>query len=250
MAWYFQASPHDTHDWDATQVPVLFNGMLNGMSNGEVNGQPRKLLALAARNGYFFVLDRTTGKNLLSTPYLRVNWSKGVDANGSPIPDKEKMPQLDGALVSPNQGGATNWPPPSFSPQTGLFYVNASRAYSVYYIFDPDANPQGWGGIDHGDATLENMVEAIDYRTGKIRWSHHWESGSRSGLMSTAGNLLFCGDGSSNFVALDATTGEPLWHAGLGNSVGNGPITYELDGEQYVVVAAGDAIWAFVLRGK
>src|SRR5208282_945225 len=122
MVWYFQASPHDTHDWDATQVPVLFDG--------EMNGQPRKLLALAARNGYFFVLDRTTGKNFLSVPYLRVNWSKGVDKNGSPIPDPGKMPQLDGALVSPNQGGATNWPPPSFSPQTGLFYVGASRAYS------------------------------------------------------------------------------------------------------------------------
>jgi alcohol dehydrogenase (cytochrome c) len=242
MAWYFQASPHDTHDWDATQVPVLFNG--------EMDGQPRKLLALAARNGYFFVLDRTTGKNLLSTPYLRVNWSKGVDKNGSPIPDPAKMPQLDGALVSPNQGGATNWPPPSFSPQTGLFYVNASRAYSVYYIFDPDANPQGWGGIDHGGATLETMVEAIDYRTGKIRWSHPWESGSRSGLMSTAGNLLFAGDGSNNFIALDAGTGEPLWHAGLGSSVSNGPISYELDGEQYIVVAAGEAIWSFVLRNK
>ncbi len=242
MQWYFQASPHDTHDWDATQVPVLFDA--------DWEGQPRKMLALAARNGYFFVLDRATGKNLLSTPYVKVNWAKGVDKNGSPIPDPAKMPQLDGSLVSPNQGGATNWPPPTFSPQTGLFYVNASRAYSVYYVFDPDANPMGWGGIDEGGATLETMIEAIDYRTGKIRWVHPWQTGSRAGLMSTAGNLLFAGDGSNNVIALDATTGAILWHAGLGSSVSNGPISYELDGEQYVVVGAGETLWAFVMRSK
>jgi len=235
MVWYFQASPHDTHDWDATQVPVLFDD------------GPRKLLALAARNGYFFVLDRTTGKNILSMPYVPVNWSKGVDKNGEPIPDPAKMPQVDGALVSPNQGGATNWPPPTFSPQTGLFYVNASRAFSVYYLFDAGPEPQGWGGNDRGGGSLGSWVEAIDYKTGQIRWSHKWESGSRSGLMSTAGNLVFAGDGSNNFVALNATTGEPLWHAGLGATVSNGPITYELDGRQYVVVAAGDALWAFVM---
>jgi alcohol dehydrogenase (cytochrome c) len=242
MVWYFQASPHDTHDWDATQVPVLFDG--------EVDGKPRKLLALAARNGYFFVLDRTDGKNILTTPYVPVNWAAGVDKNGVPIPDPAKMPQIAGALVSPNQGGATNWPPPTYSPQTGLFYVNAARAFSVYFIYDIDANPQGWGGMDRGGASLASMVEAIDYKTGKIRWSHKWESGSRSGLMSTAGNLVFAGDGSNHFVALNATTGEPLWHAGLGAAVSNGPISYELDGAQYVVVAAGDSLWAFVMRSR
>jgi alcohol dehydrogenase (cytochrome c) len=240
MSWYFQASPHDTHDWDATQVPVLIDG--------EFNGQQRKMVALAARNGYFFLLDRATGKNLITSQFVPVNWSKGVDANGVPIPDPAKMPQVDGALVSPNQGGATNWPPPSFSPQTGLFYVSASRAFSVYYIFDLDDNPQGWGGTDRGGANLASMVQAIDYKTGKIRWSHRWESGARSGLMSTAGNLLFAGDGSNNLVALNAATGDPLWHANLGASVSNGPITYQLDGLQYVVVAAGDAVWSFVMN--
>ena len=240
MAWYFQASPHDTHDWDATQVPVLIDG--------EFDGRQRKMVALAARNGYFFLLDRATGKNLITSPFVPINWSKGVDANGVPIPDPAKMPQVNGALVSPNQGGATNWPPPSFSPQTGLFYVSASRAFSVYYIFDLDNNPQGWGGIDRGGANLASMVQAIDYKTGKVRWSHKWESGARSGLMSTAGNLLFAGDGSNNLVALNATTGEPLWHANLGAGVGNGPITYQLDGLQYVVVAAGDALWSFVMN--
>jgi alcohol dehydrogenase (cytochrome c) len=105
MVWYFQASPHDTHDWDATQVPVLFDG--------EVNGQKRKLLAQASRNGFFFVLDRATGKNLLTTEFVKTNWSKGIDAKGQPIPNPAKEPQLDGALVTPNQYGATNWPPPA-----------------------------------------------------------------------------------------------------------------------------------------
>ena len=109
MQWYFQSSPHDTHDWDATQTPVLFDG--------EINGQKRKLLAQASRNGYFFVLDRATGKNISSNQYVKVNWSKGVDAKGPPIPDPAKEPQLDGALVSPNQGGATNWPPPTYNPR-------------------------------------------------------------------------------------------------------------------------------------
>jgi alcohol dehydrogenase (cytochrome c) len=239
MVWYFQASPHDTHDWDATQVPVLFDG--------EIEGKPRKLLGLAARNGYFFVLDRATGKNIVTSQYVPSNWAKGVGKNGTPIPDPAKYPQIDGALVSPNQGGATNWPPPTFNPKTGLFYVPASRAYSVYYIYDTDDNPQGWGGTDRGGGNLGSSIEAIDYKTGKTRWSHKWESGGRSGLMSTAGNLLFCGDGANNFVALNATTGDPLWHANLGASVSNGPMTYELDGTQYVVVTAGDSIWAFAM---
>ena len=242
MAWYFQASPHDTHDWDATQVPVLFDG--------EINGQKRKLLAQASRNGYFFVLDRANGQNLVTSEFVKTNWAKGLDPKGQPIPNPAKQPQLDGALVSPNQGGATNWPPPSFNPETGLFYVNASRAFSVYYIFDPDDNPQGWGGTDRGGWS-EAMLQAVDYKTGKIRWSHKWEgAGARSGVLSTAGNLVFAGDPSNNFVALDARTGAPLWHANLGASVSNGPMTYELDGTQYLVVGAGDTLYAFVMLNK
>jgi alcohol dehydrogenase (cytochrome c) len=242
MAWYFQSSPHDTHDWDATQVPVLFDT--------EINGQRRKLLAQASRNGYFFVLDRATGKNIVSTEFVRTNWSKGVDAKGEPIPNPAKEPQLDGALVSPNQGGATNWPPPTYDPDTGLFYVSASRAFSVYYIYDPSDKPEGWGGNDRG-GWAESMIEAIDPKTGKIRWVHKWEGqGGRSGLLSTAGKLLFSGDESDNLVALDPETGRPLWHANLGNSVTNGPISYELDGTQYLVVAAGDTLFGFAMLTK
>ena len=239
MAWYFQSSPHDTHDWDSTQTPVLFEG--------EINGQRRKLVAQAARNGHFFVLDRTTGKALVSTEYVKTNWAKGYDEKGQPVPNPAKHPQVDGALVSPDQGGATNWPPPSFSPQTGLFYVSAAQAYSVYYLYDPYENPQGWGGTDRGGYS-ESMVQAIDYKTGKVKWSHKWEANIRSGLLSTAGNLLFAGGPSADIVALNATTGDALWHARLGASVSNGPTTYMLDGTQYLVVGAGDTLWAFAMQ--
>jgi alcohol dehydrogenase (cytochrome c) len=237
LVWHFQPSPHDTHDWDAVQTPVLFDG--------DIDGKPRKLLAQASRNGYFFVLDRTNGKNVVTSEYVKTNWAKGVDAKGQPIPNPAKEPQPDGALVSPNQGGGANWPPPSFSPATGLFYVNATHAYSVYYIYDDDEKPEGWGGNDQGGWS-ESMLLAINYKTGKIRWSHKWETpGIRAGVLSTAGNLVFTGDPSNNLVALNATTGQVLWHANLGQGPSNGPITYELDGAQYLVVGAGDTVWAF-----
>ncbi len=243
MKWYFQPSPHDTHDWDAIQTPVLIDG--------EINGQKRKLLAQASRNGYFFVLDRATGKNVVTSKFAKANWASGIDAKGQPIPDPKKFPQKDGALVAPNQAGAANWPPPSFSPDTGLFYINSADAYSVYYIFDEDPKPEGWGGNDRGGWS-EGILKAIDYKTGKTRWSHKWEGagGPRSGVLATAGNLVFAGDPSNNFIALNAKTGEPLWHANLGNSLSNAPISFEMDGSQYVMVGAGDTVWSFVMNGK
>jgi alcohol dehydrogenase (cytochrome c) len=241
MAWAFQSSPHDTHDWDSTQTPVLIDG--------DFNGQPRKMLAQAARNGHYFLLDRATGKALVSSEYVRTNWAMGYDAKGQPIPNPAKDPQIDGALVTPNQGGATNWPPPSFSPQTGLLYVSAGQAYSVYYIYDPSDNPQGWGGTDRG-GYAESMLQAIDYKTGKVRWSHKWEGNIRAGVLSTAGNVVFTGGPSNDLVALNATTGAALWQARLNSAVANGPITYELDGQQYVLVGAGDTLWTFVLNEK
>jgi alcohol dehydrogenase (cytochrome c) len=239
MAWAFQSSPQDTHDWDATETAVLFDAT--------INGRPRKLLAQAARNGKFFVLDRTNGQALISTDFVQTNWSSGFDEKGQPIPKPGKMPQVAGALVSPDQGGATNWQPPSLSPETGLFYVSGAKAYSVYYLYDPSDTPAGWAGFDRGGYS-EPVLQAIDYRTGKIRWTHRWAAGTpRSGLLSTAGNLLFSA-GSGGIEALNATTGDPLWHARLGAAVTNGPMTYDLEGYQHVVVAAGPTIYAFVLN--
>jgi alcohol dehydrogenase (cytochrome c) len=216
--------------------------------DGVVDGKPRKLVAQAARNGYFFVLDRVTGENVVTATFAKANWASGVDAKGQPIPDPAKYPQIDGALVAPNQAGAANWPPPSFSPETGLFYVNATDAYSVYYIYDNEEKPEGWGGNDRGGWS-ESMLKAIDYKTGKVRWGHRWEGpgGPRSGVLATAGNLVFAADPQSNLVALNATTGEPLWHVNLGAGMTNAPISYELDGTQYVVVGAGDLVFAFAM---
>ncbi len=239
LAWYFQPNPHDTHDWDAVQTPILFNGT--------IEGKERKLLAQASRNGWFFVLDRTTGKALVTQPFTKQNWTSGVNAQGQPIPNAKKDPQGDGALVSPNQAGAANWPPPSFSPATGLFYVNSMDAYSEYYVFDADGKPEGWAGNDRGGWS-QVALRAIDYKTGKIKWSHTYPTGTnRSGILSTAGNLVFAGDTSTNFIAFNAQTGAIVWHAGLGAPLINGAITYDLDGHQYLVTSAGDTLYAFVL---
>ena len=137
MMWYFQTSPHDTHDWDSAQVPVLLDG--------QVDGRPRKLVAQAARNGYYFLIDRTNGKSVLTVPYVDfMNWSLGVNARGQPINNPAKDATVDGVLVAP--GSATNWPPPSFSPKTGLLYVGTAQSYGFQYLTDTDERPEGYGG--------------------------------------------------------------------------------------------------------
>lgn len=239
LVWYFQPNPHDTHDWDAVQTPVLIDAVMTGVK--------RKLLVQASRNGWYFVVDRTNGKALVSTPYAHQNWTLGLDAKGTPIPNPEKMAKPNGVLVSPNQGGAANWFPPSYDPLTGLFYVAASDAYSVYYIYDNSKKPEGWAGNDRG-GYAKFSLRALDATTGKVRWDHRWPSGSaRSGILTTAGGVLLTGDTVSSLVAFNALTGSILWHAGLGNPVTNGPITYMLDGQQYLVAAAGDTLYGFVL---
>jgi alcohol dehydrogenase (cytochrome c) len=162
--------------------------------------------------------------------------------------DLRKDPAPDGTLVSPASDGATNWPPPSFNPDTGLYYVSAERSFSVFYLTDTGEKPEGWGGVDK-NAWAESYLRAIDYKTGDIRWSRKWsfQSNGLSGLLSTAGKVLFTGDTSGNFMALEAATGDTLWHVNLNAGVANGPMTYELDGIQYLVVGAGDSLWAFTL---
>ena len=200
MEWYFQASPHDTHDWDNVATPVLIDGVFKG--------ERRKMVGQAARNGYFLLLDRTNGKNLLTAPFVTtLNWAKGIDEKGRPQPDPAKEPKASGTLVSPASGGAANWPAPTFDPTTGLFYLNATESYSVYYQTDFDEQPEGYGGRDDG-VWSRNVLTAIDYRTGKVAWSHPYQNGgARSGLLTTAGKLLFAGDPFGNFVALERGTG-------------------------------------------
>jgi len=237
LAWGFQASPHDTHDWDASEVPVLVDGPFNGA--------PRKLLMQASRNGYFFVLDRTNGKNLLTTPFAAVNWAKGIDEDGRPIPDPKKEPSRDGVLIAPNESGATNYRSPSFDAKTGSLIVSAQDAYGIYF-FKPEHGAYGWAGADY-NLYGRSALRAIDYQTGKIRWSHDLGDGaSGAGVLTTESGLTFSGDTAGNALALRTSDGTTLWHAGIGR-VGNGPITYELDGRQYVLIGGGSALYAWTL---
>jgi len=248
MVWHYQVTPHDTHDWDAAQTPVLIDG--------EIDGKPRKLLAQASRNGHFFLLDRTNGKHILTTRMIdSANWTQEINAKGQPIRNSAKDASVPGTLVSPDTSGATNWPPPSFSPDTGLLYVGTRQAFSIMYLTDIDPRPQGWAAAERGVGSIGSQLKAIDYKTGKVRWSRPLamtstgSTGGAMGLLSTAGGLLFGNDGGgNNFVAYDAATGQPLWHAGLGAATSNGPETFLLDGRQYIVVGAGDSLYAFVLQ--
>jgi alcohol dehydrogenase (cytochrome c) len=244
MAWYFQTSPHDMHDWDSAQTPILIDTT--------INGKPRKLVSTAARNGYFFTLDRVTGEHVVTTRYgMTTNWVKSVAKNGSLRRDPVKDPSIGGALVSPNAGGTINWEPPAYSPDTGLFYVAERNTYSIFYLIDPDPRgSMGLGGIEQAQiGSAGSYLTAIDPKTGKIAWRRPYPGGGNGGgggLLTTAGGLVFSGDAAGNIVAYDAKGGKPLWHSRIGG-VTNAPQTYTLDGKQYLLVAAGDTLYSFAL---
>lgn len=245
MAWYYQTSPHDTHDYDSAQTQVLVDGMWKG--------KPRKLVMTAARNGYFFVLDRVTGEHLLTSKiFPSTNWAEdALDAKGAPVRIPAKDFDYGGALVSPSTQGVVNWAPPAFSPQTGLFYVNSSETFEMYYLATSD--PRGAMGL--GGEALMNLPSlgghllAIDYTTGKSKWDHRYPGvagGLAPGVMTTAGHLLFAPDIHGNLVAYEAATGKQLWHARVG--VTNAPETYSVAGKQWVLSAGGDTLFAFRLQ--
>jgi alcohol dehydrogenase (cytochrome c) len=246
MKWYYQTSPHDTHDFDSTQTPTLVDGTWNG--------KPRKLVLTAARNGYFFVIDRLTGEHLLTSKLVdSPNWAEEkTDKDGHPVRVPAKDYDLGGALVSPANGGIVNWPPPAYSPQTGLFYAHAQESYAMYYLATTDPRgAMGLGGKDElGLGSLGSYLVAMDYHTGKPAWKIRYPgvtAGSGlNGLLTTAGHLLFANDARGNLVAHDAATGKPLWHTHINPS--NAPETYMLDGQQYVIVGAGDTMYAFTMQ--
>ncbi|WP_031498965.1 acido-empty-quinoprotein group A [Bryobacter aggregatus] len=246
MAWYYQLNPHDTHDWDSSETPILVDG--------EFKGKPRKMALHADRNGYFYVVDRTNGEHLLTSKFSdTANWVKEINAKGQTIRDVKKDSTVPGSLVSPNNYGATNWPPAAYSPDTGLFYVPQSDTYAMYYLTETD--PRGAMGLGGKDeqmvASMGSYLTAIDYKTGKIAWRHRYPgvggAGGGNGILTTASKLVFAGDVSGNLVSYDATNGKILWHARLGN-ITNAPQTYMLDGKQYLLVAAGDSVYAFYLQ--
>jgi alcohol dehydrogenase (cytochrome c) len=241
LVWYFQPSPHDTHDWDAVETPVLVDA--------DFGGKPRKLLMQASRNSYFFVLDRITGKNLLTAPFVPTNWASSIDAKGQPVPDKKAEPQPDGSLVHTYDDGGTNWMSPSFDPQTKLFYVNAAEGYSLFYLtLDEDSKAEGHQGGAANSFWSQALLVAIDYQTGKVKWTRKsGPAGGAPGILTTAGHLLFTGDTSGNLLALDPTTGEPLWHTSGGGVMNSSPMTYMLDGRQYVLTGVDGVLYAWTL---
>jgi len=238
LAWHFQPSPHDVHDWDAVETPVLFDA--------EFKGKKRKLVAQASRNGFYFLLDRTNGQYLAAAPFIDQTWATGVDAHGRPMAKPEATPSPDGALVEPGSDGATNWMSPSFDPQTNLFYVNARRIFSIYYQ-TVTGKAEGWGGRDR-NLWANSTIRALDYRTGKVVWNHETgEDENGAGILTTAGHLLFSADTSGNLLALDPGNGKTLWHLNAGGRVAASPMTYQLDGRQYVLFAVQDVLHAFAL---
>ncbi|HTY93295.1 MAG TPA: acido-empty-quinoprotein group A [Steroidobacteraceae bacterium] len=244
IAWYYQTSPHDTHDWDSAQTPILFDGT--------IDGKPRKLVSTAARNGYFFTLDRVTGEHLTTYRFgTTANWSRGTRPNGQPDPNPDKSATIPGSLVSPFEGGVTNYQAAAFNPDTGLFYTHENTGFNILYLTDPD--PRGSMGLGGKRFSIVgytgNAFQAIDYRTGKAVWRHVWpgNGGTGTGVLTTATGLVFTGDTNGNFVAMDAADGRLLWHTGIGN-ISAPPETYALDGQQYVLASVGDTLYSFVLN--
>jgi alcohol dehydrogenase (cytochrome c) len=240
LKWYFQFTKHDEHDYDATQVPVL------------IDRDGKHLMAQANRNGFFYVLDRETGKLLASNTYAKVTWSSSKDTEGRPVANKEATPTANGSRVCPGAAGATNWMSPTYDPQTGLFYVTAREQCD---IFSAAPQPYEAGHAYYGSAYFPNddmapfwgALRAIDPATGKIKWEWKHPSPTWAGVLSTAGGLVFTGDAEGNFIALDAASGKALWHFQAGASVYSSPMAYAVDGKEYVAVAAGSALFAFRL---
>ena len=243
MEWYFQTSPHDTHDWDSAQTPILIDGV--------IDGEPRKLVSTASRNGFFFTVDRVTGEHIVTRQYsATANWSLRIRESGSPEPDPAKEAIIPGALVSPVEGGVANWQPPAYNPDTGLFYTQENNGYNMLYLTDPDPRgSMGLGGKLRSDiGSVDSAFQAIDYRTGEAVWRHQWPGGGgvAAGVLTTATGLVFTGDGKNNMVAFDADNGDLLWHTRIGNMT-NPPQTFMVDGRQYLLVAVGERLFSFVM---
>lgn len=244
LRWHFQFTPHDVHDRDATQVPVLFDGL--------INGRKRKLVAMANRNAFYYVLDRHTGEFLSGTPYVKQTWAMGLDLRGRPILLRGTEPTPEGTLVYPGVGGATNWFSPSYSPLTGLFYVSAFENYpSVFYKlrspYRPGRRFEGGATRDVPGLEPEGAVKALDAISGAIIWEFKLHTPSSTGLLSTAGGLLFGGTGEGHFFALDAASGKLLWRFQTGGEVVAAPVSFLVSGKQHVAISAGQALFAFAV---
>ncbi len=246
MKWYFQFTPHDVHDWDSTHTPVLFDDT--------IAGAPRKLVAVANRNGFYYVLDRVTGAYLLGRPYTQITSAKELDGNGRPIVLPNTEPSREGTRVCPSGTGGTNWHPPSYSPRTRLMYFFSNEQCDTFMADDALEPPHNPGRLYIGSAFFavpgehdETSVRAVDPKTGTVRWDFREYSGAWAGVFSTGGGLVFVGDGQGNFIALDAETGRDLWHVPLGAPIRAAAISFAVNGRQYISIPAGGAIFTFAL---
>jgi alcohol dehydrogenase (cytochrome c) len=255
--WHFQFTPHDEWDWDSVQTPVL--------ADMEWKGRQRKVMLWGNRNGFFYVLDRLTGEFLLGKPFVKQTWASGLDERGRPMKIPGMGPSAKGTEVWPGVQGGTNWYAPSYSPNTKLFYVTGWEDYhSTYYTWHTEYVPGKWfsggttkavvpptrreqihrWGKDGGYAA----VMAIDPRTGEKAWQFPMTNMSESGLLTTASDLLFSGNREGHFFALDAKSGKLLWRTYLGGQVMSSPVSYQVDGRQYVTIIAGHSVFTFGLR--
>ena len=245
LKWHFQFTPHDLYDYDATQTPVLVDV--------EDRGVTRRLLVQANRNGFLYVLDRRNGKFLKATPFVKkLNWAEGVDASGRPILSG-RIPTAEGAYICPGINGATNWFSPSYNPGTGLFYVMALESCNLFFAspkpFTPGETYYGTGTKLPPDEYAQKTLLAYSVSEGKPVWRYlqvgHGDSWG--GTLTTAGGLVFFGDDAGSLEAVEARTGRALWHFNTGQTMHASPMSYMVEGVQYVVVSAGSDVFSFAL---
>lgn len=245
LKWYFQFTPHDVYDYDANETPVLVDVAENGTA--------RHLLLQANRNGFFYVLDRTNGKFLRATPFVqKLNWARTVGAFGRPVLSN-RVPTKEGTYICPGVVGATNWFSPSYNPNTGLFYVMALESCSLYFAkskpFTPGETYYGTGTKFPSGERSQKVLLALSVSDGKEIWRYPQAGWGNSwgGTLTTAGGLVFFADDADSLEAVDAETGHALWHFNTGQSFSASPMTYAVDGVQYVAISAGSDVFSFAL---
>jgi alcohol dehydrogenase (cytochrome c) len=244
LKWHFQFTPHDTHDWDANQIPVLLDA--------EFNDRDRKIVALANRNAFFYLLDRETGEFLHGNEYSKQTWATGLDEAGRPIVLPNTDPTYEGNLIWPSLQGATNWFSPSYNPVTEQFFVATRLMGAVYYKADVEYE-EGLPFLGGGEQALSGddaagAIRALDVLTGKQQWEFMLHSPPWAGVMATAGGLVFGGSNEGNVFALDAATGKALWDFQTGGAVRVNPMGFAVDGKQRVVSTGGNTLFVFGLE--
>lgn len=247
LRWHYQFTPHDVHDWDATEVPIL--------ADLPVGGQTRKVVMFANRNGFYYTLDRTNGRIVAARPFVTTTWAKEIGADGRPVLLPGHVPDEKGTLTCPDLVGGTNFWPPSYDPAARTFFVNAREVCMIYYAWKPEYTPgdrftggAGQRGRAADSSAPYGALRALDPVTGERKWEFKYLGLSTAGLLTTASGLIFTGDGDGYLLALDSRTGRLLWRYQMGASLhGTSPITYLVDGRQHVLVPAGTTLTAWAL---